>query len=96
MYCFLGRSTRKNLLWLINILRPIKQSLVNSVGVIGGTGLVGMRATLGNQYFAGGSGFADYMIFSLEMLAKGSEGIKMAGYFDNNWKITGGDSFMLK
>ncbi len=75
---------------------PIKQSPVNSVGVIGGTGLAGMRATLGNQYFAGGSGFADYMIFSLEMLAKGSEGIKMAGYFDNNWKITGGDSFVLK
>lgn len=75
---------------------PIKRSSLNSVGVIGGTGLAGMRATLGNQYFAGGSGFADYMIFSLDMLAKGSDGIKMAGYFDNNWRIKDAESFISK
>jgi hypothetical protein len=75
---------------------PIRRSAGNSVGVIGGTGLEGMRATLGNQYFAGGSGFADYMIFSLQMLAKGSEGIKMAGYFDNRWKMTANESFISK
>lgn len=75
---------------------PIKRSPVNSVGVIGGTGLAGMRATLGNQYFAGGSGFADYMIFSLDMLTKGSDGIKMAGYFDNNWRLTSNESYLSK
>ncbi|MEO8172421.1 MAG: alpha/beta hydrolase-fold protein [Sediminibacterium sp.] len=75
---------------------PIKSSSINSVGVVGGTGLAGMRATLGNQYFAGGSGFADYMIFSLDMLAKGSDGIKMAGYFDNNWRLTTKESFISK
>jgi dienelactone hydrolase len=75
---------------------PIKRSSVNSVGVVGGTGLAGMRATLGNQYFAGGSGFADYMIFSLEMLTKGSEGIKMAGYFDNSWRLAPNESFISK
>ncbi len=75
---------------------PIKQSTINSVGVIGGTGLKGMQATLGNQYFAGGSGFADYMIFSLDMLAKGSAGIKMTGYFDNQWRIDLNEAFVLK
>lgn len=66
---------------------PIRSSKINSVGVITGTGVKGMNATLPNQYFAGGSGFPDFMIFTPEMLLKGSTGIKMAGYFDNNWQL---------
>ncbi|MDP4148086.1 MAG: alpha/beta hydrolase-fold protein [Bacteroidota bacterium] len=70
---------------------PIARSSQNSVGVVSGSGLKGMNATLANQYFAGGSGFPDFMIFSLDMLSKGAEGLKMAGYFDNDWKLDKGE-----
>ena len=58
-----------------------------SVGVIAGTGLKGMQAANANQYFAGGSGFPDFMIFRLKMLSAGAAGVEMAGSFDNEWKL---------
>ena len=66
---------------------PIKGSVNTSVGVISGTGVKGMQAANANQYFAGGSGFPDFMIFRLEMLKSGVDGIKAAGFFDNNWTL---------
>ena len=66
---------------------PIKNSASNSVGVVAGTGLKGMNAANANQYFAGGSGFPDYMIFRLDMLRDGSQAIELAGFFDNNWQM---------
>lgn len=73
---------------------PVKGSAINSVGVIGGTGLKGMFATNANQYFAGASGFPDFMIYRLGMLQAGVNEIKMAGFFDNEWKLSG-DNFVL-
>ena len=66
---------------------PLKGSLNNSVGVIGGTGFKGMNAATPNQYFAGASGFPDFMIFQLSMLTSGVGGIRAAGFFDNEWKL---------
>jgi hypothetical protein len=65
----------------------MKNSPVTSVGVVAGTGIEGMQAANANQYFAGGSGFPDFMIFRLDMLRDGSKGIVTAGFFDNNWKL---------
>ncbi len=70
---------------------PMKNSPLNSVGVIAGTGINGMKAANANQYFAGASGFPDFTIFKLGMLKEGASEIKMAGYFDNNWKLTDED-----
>lgn len=67
---------------------PQKKSTVNSVGVIAGTGLKGMNAANANQYFAGASGFPDFMIFSVGMLQSGTNKVKLAGFFDNNWKLS--------
>jgi predicted esterase len=67
---------------------PIKGSPNASVAVVGGTGLKGMLATNANQYFAGASGFPDFMIYSLEMLKEGTRHLKMAGFFDYNWRLT--------
>jgi predicted esterase len=67
---------------------PRPDSRVASVSVIAGTGVLGMKATLGNQYFAGGSGFPDYMIFGADMLKDGVKSIKMTGFFDNNWQFS--------
>ncbi len=58
------------------------------VGVIAGTGVKGMQAAYANQYFAGGSGFPDFMIFSDQMLKDGAAGVKLAGFFDNQWRLT--------
>ncbi|HRO46430.1 prolyl oligopeptidase family serine peptidase [Agriterribacter sp.] len=66
---------------------PIKNSPLTSVGVVAGTGLKGMNAANANQYFAGGSGFPDYMIFRFDMLRDGSQAIELAGFFDNSWQM---------
>jgi len=67
---------------------PIRNSSIASVGVVTGTGIKGMQAANANQYFAGASGFPDFMIYSLQMVQSGSSGLKMAGFFDNDWKLS--------
>lgn len=67
---------------------PRQDSNLAMIGVITGTGLLGMNATDPNQYFAAGSGFPDYMIFSADMLKVGSKAIKAAGFYDNKWVLT--------
>ena len=66
---------------------PLRNSTTASVSVITGSGLGGMKAANANQYFAGASGFPDFMIFDLDMLQTGALGVKFAGFFDNNWKL---------
>ena len=66
---------------------PIKSSAVASVAVISGSGIKGMNAANANQYFAGASGFPDFMIFGLNMLQSGAGAVKMAGFYDHNWEL---------
>jgi len=66
---------------------PIKGSASNSVSVISGSGIEGMNAVNANQYFAGGSGFPDIMIYRLKMLQTGIGEVEYAGFYDNNWKL---------
>ena len=70
---------------------PRPDSETASVAVISGTGVSGMRSTEANQYFAGGSGFPDYIIFSADMLKDGASGLKMAGFYGNDWTLESGD-----
>jgi pimeloyl-ACP methyl ester carboxylesterase len=70
---------------------PISGTASNLVAVITGSGLKGMNAANGNQYFAGASGFPDIMVYRLNMLQSGVDGVEIAGFFDNDWKISGGD-----
>lgn len=66
---------------------PREDSDIASVGVVTGTGLPGLYSAEPNQYFAGGSGFPDYVIFSREMLKAGSGGVKAAGFYTNGWQL---------
>jgi hypothetical protein len=66
---------------------PRPDSDIAMTAVISGTGLAGMNAADANQYFAAGSGFPDYMIFSIEMLKLGSAAIRKAGFYDNQWRL---------
>jgi len=70
---------------------PIHNSNNASVGVISGSGIKGMNAANANQYFAGASGFPDFMIYKLSMLNSGVNEVKMAGFFDNKWILSGSD-----
>lgn len=74
---------------------PIHNSNIASVAVIGGTGIKGMKAANANQYFAGASGFPDFMIFRINMLLSGTSEIKMAGFFDNDWKLSDVDCVQI-
>jgi hypothetical protein len=67
---------------------PRPDSRIASVSVVAGTGLIGMKATFANQYFAGASGFPDYLIFTSDMMKDGAKSIKMTGFFDNNWQFS--------
>lgn len=78
---FTGNDLAAYFIW------PMKNSPVTFAGVVAGTGIEGMQAANANQYFAGGSGFPDFMIFRLDMLRDASKGIITAGFFDNNWKL---------
>jgi pimeloyl-ACP methyl ester carboxylesterase len=69
------------------IVWPIRNSLTASVAALTGSGLKGMQAASANQYYAGASGFPDFMIFGLDMLHNGAGALKMAGFYDNNWQL---------
>ncbi len=58
------------------------------VGVVAATGVPGMKAAFANQYFAGGSGFPDFMIFNSDMLKGDEKAIKLTGFFDHQWKLS--------
>lgn len=66
---------------------PRPDSKTASVAVISGTGLTGMRASEANQYFAGGSGFPDYMIFTADLLKGDTNAVKSAGFYNNKWQM---------
>jgi len=66
---------------------PREDSKTASVAVISGTGLTGLRAAEANQYFAGGSGFPDYMIFTADLLKGDINAVKTAGFYDNKWEM---------
>jgi predicted esterase len=66
---------------------PRADSKIASIAVISGTGLTGLRAAEANQYFAGGSGFPDYMIFTSDLLKGDVSAVKAAGFYNNKWEM---------
>ena len=78
---FTGNDLAAYFMW------PRHDSDLASVAVVTGTGLPGMSASNANQYFSGGSGFPDFMVFSSEMLRDGVSGVKMAGFYGNDWAL---------
>lgn len=70
---------------------PRQDSDIASVAVVSGTGKKGLAAANANQYFSGGSGFPDLMVFSLDMLRNGVKEVKMSGFFGNDWSVEKGE-----
>jgi dienelactone hydrolase len=72
-------------------VRPRPGSGRASVGVVGGTGAAGLRLTERLAYFISGSGFPDCLVIGPEMLTKGAEGVRAAGFFGNDWGVESGE-----
>jgi hypothetical protein len=72
-------------------LRPRPGSDVASVGVVTGTGAPGMRLTGRLRYFLSGVAYPDLIVIGPEMLAAGSAGVRVAGFFGQDWSVEEGD-----
>ncbi len=57
------------------------------VGVIGGSGLTGMRLTDRLPYFLSGVAYPDWIVLGPEILSVGTRGIRATGFYDNNWQL---------
>lgn len=66
---------------------PRKDHNSLSVAVISGTGIKGLQTANANQYFAGGSGFPDYVVFTSELPRIGLEAIEATGFYKNDWSL---------
>lgn len=73
------------------LIRPRPGSKIASVAGIGGTSIVGMRSTDRIPLFSSGAGIPDLLVVTPAMLEKGSDGIRAAGYFGNDWGVDTGD-----
>jgi len=73
-------------------IRPRPDSRAASVGVIGGSGLAGMRLTDRMPYFVSGVAYPDWIVVGADALTRGTAGVRGAGFFGLDWSIDAGDT----
>jgi pimeloyl-ACP methyl ester carboxylesterase len=61
------------------------------VGVVAGSGLVGMRLTDHLSYFLSGAEYPDCLVFGPDVLTHGVEGVRAAGFFGQDWGVSSGE-----
>lgn len=76
-------------LGLLGVL-PRVDDRVASVGLIGGTCLVAMRAGDHLPIFTSGVAYPDFTLFDADVWRRGIEGVRAAGFFGNDWSIERG------
>jgi dienelactone hydrolase len=72
-------------------VRPRPGSARALVGVVGGTGPVGMRLTDRMPYFVSGVEYPDLLVLGPEALVRGSQGVRAAGFFGPDWRVETGE-----
>ena len=72
-------------------LRPRPGSRAACVGVVAGTGLIGMRLTERLPYFVSGVAFPDCLVLGSETLTNGPGGIRCTGFFGPDWRVETGE-----
>jgi hypothetical protein len=55
-----------------------------------------LRLTDRLAYFVSGCGYPDCIVLGPEVLEKGSEGVRAAGFFGNDWRVTSGEFIWRK
>jgi len=74
------------------VVRPPAEWGFALVGIIGGTGMTGLRATDHLPIFLSGTGFPDWTILGPEVWSEGAGGIIGAGFFGDDWSVDPADS----
>ncbi len=72
-------------------VRPRTGSRNASVGIVSGTGIIGMNLNNRLPYLNPGIGLPDCTIFDSDILLKGEEGILMTGFFGLDWTVENGE-----
>jgi hypothetical protein len=72
-------------------IRPRAGSDRALVGVVGGTGIIGMRAATRTTYFVSGVGYPDLLVYGADSLSKGSAALVAVGYFAEDWGVEKGE-----
>jgi pimeloyl-ACP methyl ester carboxylesterase len=72
-------------------IRPRPDSDTASVGTVAWTGSSGWAAVGPGQYFVSGAGFPDVLIISAEIFRSGTDGVRVTGWFGNDWGLETGE-----
>ena len=72
-------------------VRPGKESGSGTIGVVAGTGIIGMRATNKMPYLLPGIGFPDLLITRSSTLTRGEDGLVGTGLFGDDWSVEEGE-----
>lgn len=72
-------------------IRPRPGSDRALVGVVAGTGPLGLRLTERLPYFVSGIAYPDCIVLGPEVLSDGTAGIRAAGFFGLDWSVENGD-----
>jgi pimeloyl-ACP methyl ester carboxylesterase len=73
------------------MVRPREGSDTAMVGVVAGTGPVGMRATDRLRYFVSGVAYPDFVLFGSKFLTEGTSELRALGYFGLDWSLENGE-----
>src|SRR5262249_49794302 len=77
-------------------LRPRPGSDRHLVGVVGGSGVAGMRLTDRLPYLTSGGAHPGWGVLGPEVLTRGSEGVRGLGFFGNDWGVPSGEAVWAK
>jgi hypothetical protein len=72
-------------------VRPRPGSDRAAVAAVAGSGLPGLRLTERLPYFLSGAGYPDCLVLGPEALLRGAEGVRVAGFFGNDWGVSSGE-----
>jgi dienelactone hydrolase len=73
-------------------VRPRPGSDLAEAAAVSGTGISGMRLTDRMSYLSPGAGYPDYVVLGTDALETGDDGVRVAGFFGQDWGIDSGDS----
>ena len=72
-------------------IRPRPGDDVALVGVVGGTGVPGLRLTERLPYFLAGVAYPDCIVLGTDVLTRGTAGVRAAGFFGLDWGVASGE-----
>jgi poly(3-hydroxybutyrate) depolymerase len=73
-------------------IRPRAGDSKSLVGVVGATGVIGIRLTSRLPYFASGVGYPDWCVMDTSVLESGLSAVRGAGFFANDWSLSREDT----